>query len=76
MQLAYLSMKSKMGKLKLVSAALEKLEEIIEFHEVYGRYDIIALVEVEDLAELKKFIQNEIMIISGLSYCETFIVRD
>lgn len=76
MQVAYLTMKAKMGKLKLVTAALEELNEIAEFHEVYGRYDIFALVEVEDLAELKTFIQNKIMIISGLSYCETFIVRD
>jgi DNA-binding Lrp family transcriptional regulator len=76
MQLAYLTMKSKMGKLKLVTAALEELDEIAEFHEVYGRFDIFALVEVEDLAELKAFVQNKIMIITGLSYCETFIVRD
>lgn len=76
MQTAYLGMKSKMGKLKLVSAAIDELEEVVEFHEVYGRFDIIALIEVEDLSELKTFIQNKIMIISGLSYCETFITRD
>jgi len=76
MQSAYLTMKAKIGKLKLVTAALEELEEIIEFNEVYGRYDIIALIELEDMEELKTFIQNKIMIIAGLSYCETFIVRD
>ena len=76
MQLAYLGMKSKMGKLKLVSAAIDDLDEVVEFHEVYGRFDIIALVEVEDLKDLKSFIQNKVMIISGLSYCETFITRD
>jgi DNA-binding Lrp family transcriptional regulator len=76
MQLAYLTMKAKMGKLKLVTAALQELKEIVEFHEVYGRYDIFALVEVEDLEALKNFIQNKIMIITGLSYCETFIARD
>lgn len=76
MQLAYIALKAKIGKLKLVTAALNSLEEVAEFHEVYGRFDIIALVEVEDLQELKSFIQNKIMIISGLSGCETLVVRD
>ena len=76
MQLAYLALKTKIGKLKLVTAALEGLNEIVDFHEVYGRYDVLVLVELESMEELKTFIQNKIMIVDGLSGCETMIVRD
>lgn len=76
MQIAYLAIKTKIGKLKIVGAALQELEEILEFHEVYGRYDIMGIVEVEDYSALKSFIQNKIMIITGLSACEVMVVRD
>jgi DNA-binding Lrp family transcriptional regulator len=76
MQLAYIALKAKVGKLKLVYAGLEELDEVAEFHEVYGRFDIIALVEVEDMDKLRAFIQNKIMILEGLSSCETLVVRN
>jgi len=64
----------KHGKLKLVFAALSKISEIVEIHEVYGRFDIVARVEVESKEELKKFIQNKLQITEGIHRTETLML--
>ena len=56
------------GKVKLVSRALLKLEEVIDLSEVYGRYDIVIKVQVEDDEALKKF-----NLIGGIATVETLI---
>jgi len=48
MTLVYLLIRAEHGKEGIVKAAMSKFSEIIEIHEVFGRYDIIAKVETED----------------------------
>jgi len=67
---------AKHGKNRIVSGALQKLENISEIHEVYGRYDIVAKIEAESLSKMRKFIQNKIMIIEGIVRCESLFVSD
>ncbi len=62
------------GKLKLVSSKLNKCEEIEQIDEVYGRFDIIIKIVVENQDELKKFIQNKIFIVEGITDTETLLV--
>ena len=61
------------GKLKIVSNALQKIEEIVEVVEVFGRYDIIAKALVDDDYHLKSFYQNKITLLSGITRTETVI---
>ncbi|MBD3209103.1 Lrp/AsnC ligand binding domain-containing protein [Candidatus Woesearchaeota archaeon] len=76
MEVAYILIECRHGKLKITSAALNKYEEIEELHEIYGRYDLIAKMVCTDRAELKGFIQNKLQITEGIKTTETLIVND
>ena len=76
MFVAYMLISTRQGKLKLVSTALRKFDQIKELHEVYGRFDILAKLEVEDYTKLKEFIQNKIQIVEGIGKTETLLVND
>jgi len=73
MEVMFILIKVTHGKLKLVSSKLRDFEEIEEVNEIYGRYDIIAKVVVESKEEVKKFIQNKLLITEGISTTETLI---
>ncbi len=66
----------KHGHVKIVSKALLKHPEIIDLSEVFGRYDIIIKVEVENTEELQKFYQNKINIIEGIIRIESLIALE
>lgn len=74
MKIAYILIKTRHGKLKVVSSQLKGYEEVEEIHETFGRYDIIAKVTVEDENEMKQFIQNKFLITEGIDSSETLIV--
>ena len=76
MFVAYMLVNVRQGKLKLVSTALRKFEQIKELHEIYGRFDIIAKAEFEDYHNLKEFIQNKVQIVEGITKTETLLVND
>lgn len=73
---AYMLLNARQGKLKLVSNAVRTLAEVVEVHEIYGRYDVLAKVEVESYDGLRTFSQNKMQIVEGLRNCETLLVRD
>ena len=58
MVLVYLLIRAEHGKIGIVRAQLDKLHEIIEVYEVFGRYDIIAKVETDSNKEFRRFIRN------------------
>ncbi len=76
MEVAYLLINCRQGKLKIVSSALKKHEEVDEVHELYGRFDIIAKVICENRSEMKGYIQNKLQITEGIKASETLIVND
>jgi len=45
---------------------LKYLPEIIEFHQLFGEYDLIIKVKAEDLNELSKIVVNKIRHIEGV----------
>ena len=67
---------TKHGKLRIASAKLKDFDEVKEVHEVYGRFDIVAEVEVKNRAELKSFIQNKVQITEGIRSTEILLVND
>jgi len=76
MTLVYMLIQTKHGKIKLVSAALRKFEEIEELHELYGRYDIIAKIKVASPEELRRFVQNKMRLTDNIQRTETLFVSD
>jgi len=45
---------------------LSKLQEIIELHQLFGEYDIIAKIEAKDYESIGKIIINKIRTIDGI----------
>ena len=76
MEKAYALINTVHGKMRLASAKLSGFKEIVEVHEVYGRFDIIAEVETRTRADLKSFIQNKLQITEGIRSTEILLVSD
>lgn len=76
MEVAYILIQCRHGKLKIASSALKKHEEVEELHEVFGRFDLVAKIVCQDRAELKSFIQNKLQIAEGIRHAETLVVND
>ncbi len=57
---------------KLIAARLRKIKSISESFPVSGQFDAVALVDVENLPEIKN-ITTEIQTISGVERTETLI---
>ena len=76
MALVYLLIRAEHGKEGLVKTALSKYDEIKEIHEIFGRYDIIAKVQTEDIGKFRRFIKNKLRIIEGVKSTEPLFVSD
>ena len=76
MEKAYMLINTRQGKLRIASSKLAEFEEVKEVHEVYGRVDLVAVVETNKRHELKAFIQNKIQIIEGIKNTEVLLVND
>ena len=70
---AYILINTEHDKTRIVSKKLEKLGEVKEVEEVYGEYDIVIKVVVEDLKELREFLYNKIRVLDGIMRTETLI---
>lgn len=76
MTLVYLLIRAEHGKEGIVKSAMSKFPEILEIHEVYGRYDIIAKVETEDQDKFKKFINNKVRVMENIKSTEPIFVSE
>ena len=76
MALVYLLIRAEHGKEGIVKASLSKYDEIKEIHEIFGRYDILAKVQTEDIVIFRKFIKNKLRIIEGVKSTEPLFVSD
>lgn len=74
MEVAYVLIKTVHGKLKIVSSKLESFSEVDELDEVFGQYDIIIKVLTENRGEMKRFLQNKLLILEGIQSTETLMV--
>lgn len=61
------------GTVKLVAKTLQNFSDIIDLHEVYGRFDIIAKGEFIDDDHLKNFYQNKLALVAGIRKTETLV---
>lgn len=70
---AFILIVVKSGTEKGVVDALSDMEEVQEANIVYGQYDIIAKIELEDIAALSGFLLNKVRIIEGIVDSSTLI---
>ncbi|WP_455364879.1 Lrp/AsnC ligand binding domain-containing protein [[Eubacterium] cellulosolvens] len=59
---------------KTTKEKLLKLKGIMEVYGVFGRWDIVARVEVEDMDELTNVVTDKIRSIPGIQTSETLLV--
>jgi len=64
---AFVLIETTVGKTKEVIAALQKIEEIKSVDAVTGPYDIIAVVEQDDLNAVGKLVTTKIHPINGVN---------
>ncbi len=74
MVIAYILITSKSGAEKNVAEQLMLQEGIEEADVLYGEYDIIAKVKVEDVSQLSDFIMEKVRSIDGVQRTSTLIV--
>lgn len=71
---AYILITSKSGEEKNVLESLRKLEDVKEAKIVYGEYDIVAKIQVEDVGKLNDFLLEQIRPIQSVEKTSTLIV--
>jgi DNA-binding Lrp family transcriptional regulator len=63
---AYVLLVANPGTTRSVYTAVQKIEGVVECHEVMGPYDIVAELQVEDLAEVPPILGEQIRTIPGV----------
>ena len=63
---AYILIETAVGKTTAVSTALEALEQMRSVETVTGPYDIIAVVEADDLPSVGNIISKQMHLIPGI----------
>ena len=63
---AYVLVVANPGATKSVYAALRQVKGVVECHEVMGPYDIVAEIQVEDLADVPPILGDHIRTIAGV----------
>jgi DNA-binding Lrp family transcriptional regulator len=71
---AYVMIIAKAGMEKSVVETLADLEAVKEVDVVYGDYDIIARLELDEVAELSDFIMTNIRPVEGVQRTSTLII--
>lgn len=73
MVVAYILCVTEVGKEKEVQAELKEFNEIKEVYVVYGEYDLVIKIELNDLKDLDAFISEKIRAISHIEMTSTMI---
>ena len=61
-------------KLTNTGDKVAKIEGVSKVHGLFGRYDLMAIIDVETLEEVNQIITEKIRAIKGVQSTETFIV--
>jgi|GEM_PF-49714 len=76
MVIAFVLCVTQAGKEKEVLEKLLRLKEVEEAHIVYGEYDVIAKIKLDDLKMLDTFIVDKIRVIEEIQVTSTMISSD
>lgn len=72
--LAYVLVTLKSGAERDVCEKVSNFEEVIQVDELYGEYDAIVKVRVEDLSQLDKFLTDKLRALPDIFLTTTMIV--
>ena len=73
---AFVLISTEMGSERDVLKVLKGMPEITEAYVVYGVYDIVAKIKIEDVSKLKEIISNNIRKIESVRSTLTMIVAE
>jgi DNA-binding Lrp family transcriptional regulator len=63
---AYVLINTAIGKTGEVTKEISKIKGVIKAQSITGQYDIIAIIEADNMNELGKIVANEIQNVSGV----------
>ena len=72
--LAYILVTLKSGAERDVCEKVSNFEEVVQVDELYGEYDAIVKVRVEDLSQLDKFLTDKLRALPDIFLTTTMIV--
>jgi len=72
--LAYVLVTLKSGAEREVCRRVSSFEEVVQVDELYGEYDAIVKVRVEDLSQLDKFLTDTLRTLPDIFLTTTMIV--
>lgn len=73
---AYIFVETTTGKAREVSAAVSCIPGVIRCNTITGPYDVIVLVEADDISQLGDFVVSQIQATPGVLRTMTNIVAD
>jgi len=73
---AYIFVETTTGKAREVSSAVSRIPGVVRCNTITGPYDVIALVETEDIRQLGDFVVSQIQATPGVLRTMTNIVAD
>ncbi len=76
MPTAYVLLNTEIGTENQVLKALKRIEGVVEAHNLWGVYDIIANIEAENMDKLKHIIASRIGKISNINSKLTMIIAE
>jgi len=63
---AYVLINTAIGKTGEVTKEISKIKGVIKAQSITGQYDIIAIIEADNMNDLGKIVANEIQNVSGV----------
>jgi DNA-binding Lrp family transcriptional regulator len=73
---AYIFVETTTGKAREVSTAVSRIPGVVRCNTITGPYDVIALVEANDISQLGDFVVSRIQATPGVLRTMTNIVAD
>jgi len=72
--LAFVGINISQGSGEEVLTALSQLDEVLELHEMYGQFDILAKIRARNLKEMREIIANKICKIPRITEAQSMMV--
>jgi Lrp/AsnC family transcriptional regulator, regulator for asnA, asnC and gidA len=72
--LSFIGINIKPGFADLITEELSNIEEVLEVHEMYGRFDLFVKVRAKDLNHTRDIIENKIRILPNIVETELMTV--
>ena len=72
--LAFIGINIRPGLADQITGGLSNLEEVLELHEMHGRFDLFAKIRAKDLNHIRDIIENKIRVLPNILETELMTV--